>query len=133
MAQTAVRGAAVTAIPTDGADITLVKVDQNGDPIFASAVFRVYKRSGGDVKYYCGGGRWTEDEDKAMLFRTRDSEFTVYDFKPGTYYFEEISAPTGYQLAEEAMKVTVNDRDMTVEFVNEGGNKAGKPIPDTGR
>lgn len=119
--------------PYDGADITLVKVDQNGDPIAASAVFRVYKRSGSDVKYYCGGGRWTEDENKAMLFRTRDSEFTVYDFKPGTYYFEEISAPTGYQLAEEAMKVTVKNRDMTVEFVNEGGNKAVKPVPDTGR
>ena len=48
----------------------------------------------------------------------------------------EVSAPEGYDLAEEPLEVEVENRDVTVEFVNSGDGVVTtptKPVPDTGR
>ena len=116
-------------------DITVTKVDEDGNTITRVASFIVYKKSGGDILYKTVSGKWTEDRDEAWKYYTRDGKFTVYDLKPGTYYIEEIKAPDGYQKAEEPLKVEVDGRDVKVQFENETAQKptTPKPIPDTGR
>ncbi len=116
-------------------DITVTKVDEDGNTITRVASFIVYKKSGGDILYKTVSGSWTEDRDEAWKYYTRDGKFTVYDLKPGTYYIEEIKAPDGYQKAEEPLKVEVDGRDVKVQFENETAQKptTPKPIPDTGR
>lgn len=122
----------------EGADLTVVKVDEDGETIEANARFRIYKEQGKKTMWYKGNQSWSEDEEDAWIFNTSvgDSSFTAYDLKPGTYYIVEISAPEGYDLAEEPLEVEVESRDVTVEFVNSGDGVVTtptKPVPDTGR
>ena len=122
----------------EGADLTVVKVDEDGETIEANARFRIYKEQGKKTMWYKGNQSWSEDEEDAWIFNTTvgDGSFTAYDLKPGTYYIVEISAPEGYDLAEEPLEVEVESRDVTVEFVNSGDGVVTtptKPVPDTGR
>ena len=116
----------------------MVKVDEDGETIEANARFRIYKEQGSKTMWYKGNQSWSEDEEDAWIFNTTvgDGSFTAYDLKPGTYYIVEISAPEGYDLAEEPLEVEVENRDVTVEFVNSGDGVVTtptKPVPDTGR
>ena len=122
----------------EGADLTVVKVDEDGETIEANARFRIYKEQGKKTMWYKGNQSWSEDEEDAWIFNTSvgDGSFTAYDLKPGTYYIVEVSAPEGYDLAEEPLEVEVESRDVTVEFVNSGDGVVTtptKPVPDTGR
>ena len=122
----------------EGPDLTVVKVDEDGQVIETNARFRIYKKQGGKTLWYRGNQSWSEDISDAWIFNTfvGDGAFTAYDLKPGTYYVEEISAPAGYDLAEDPLKVEIENRDKTVEFVNYGDGVVEtptKPIPDTGR
>ena len=122
----------------EGPDLTVVKVDEDGETIESNARFRIYKEQGSKTMWYKGNQSWSEDEEDAWIFNTSvgDSSFTAYDLKPGTYYIVEISAPEGYDLAEEPLEVEVESRDVTVEFVNSGDGVVTtptKPVPDTGR
>ncbi len=122
----------------EGADLTVVKVDEDGETIESNARFRIYKEQGSKTMWYKGNQSWSEDEEDAWIFNTSvgDGSFTAYDLKPGTYYIVEISAPEGYDLAEEPLEVEVESRDVTVEFVNSGDGVVTtptKPVPDTGR
>ena len=122
----------------EGPDLTVVKVDEDGETIESNARFRIYKEQGSKTMWYKGNQSWSEDEEDAWIFNTSvgDGSFTAYDLKPGTYYIVEISAPEGYDLAEEPLEVEVESRDVTVEFVNSGGGVVTtptKPVPDTGR
>ena len=122
----------------EGPDLTVVKVDEDGETIEANARFRIYKEQGKKTMWYKGNQSWSEDEEDAWIFNTSvgDGSFTAYDLKPGTYYIVEISAPEGYDLAEEPLEVEVESRDVTVEFVNSGDGVVTtptKPVPDTGR
>ena len=122
--------------PYDGPELTIVKVDEEGETITSPATFHIYKEQGDKVLWRMSGGRWSEDEEDAWSYTTRDGETTCYDLKPGTYYIVEISAPEGYDLAEEPLEVEVESRDVTVEFVNSGDGVVTtptKPVPDTGR
>ena len=122
----------------EGPDLTVVKVDEDGGTIESNARFRIYKEQGSKTMWYKGNQSWSEDEEDAWIFNTSvgDGSFTAYDLKPGTYYIVEISAPEGYDLAEEPLEVEVESRDVTVEFVNSGDGVVTtptKPVPDTGR
>ena len=122
----------------EGPDLTVVKVDEDGETIESNARFRIYKEQGSKTMWYKGNQFWSEDEEDAWIFNTSvgDGSFTAYDLKPGTYYIVEISAPEGYDLAEEPLEVEVESRDVTVEFVNSGDGVVTtptKPVPDTGR
>ena len=122
----------------EGPDLTVVKVDEDGETIESNARFRIYKEQGSKTMWYKGNQSWSEDEEDAWIFNTSvgDGSFTAYDLKPGTYYVVEISAPEGYDLAEEPLEVEVESRDVTVEFVNSGDGVVTtptKPVPDTGR
>ena len=122
----------------EGPDLTVVKVDEDGETIEANARFRIYKEQGKKTMWYKGNQSWSEDEEDAWIFNTSvgDGSFTAYDLKPGTYYIVEVSAPEGYDLAEEPLEVEVESRDVTVEFVNSGDGVVTtptKPVPDTGR
>lgn len=122
----------------EGPDLTVVKVDEDGETIESNARFRIYKEQGSKTMWYKGNQSWSEDEEDAWIFNTSvgDGSFTAYDLKPGTYYIVEISAPEGYDLAEEPLEVEVESRDVTVEFVNSGDGVVTtptKPVPDTGR
>ena len=122
--------------PYDGPELTIVKVDEEGETITSPATFHIYKEQGDKVLWRMSGGRWSEDEEDAWSYTTRDGETTCYDLKPGTYYIVEVSAPAGYDLAEEPLEVEVESRDVTVEFVNSGDGVVTtptKPVPDTGR
>ena len=102
----------------------------------ASGRTRTRPRENPQVLWRMSGGRWSEEEEDAWSYTTRDGETTCYDLKPGTYYIVEVSAPAGYDLAEEPLEVEVESRDVTVEFVNSGDGIAAtptKPVPDTGR
>ena len=122
----------------EGPDLTVVKVDEDGETIESNARFRIYKEQGSKTMWYKGNQSWSEDEEDAWIFNTSvgDGSFTAYDLKPGTYYIVEVSAPEGYDLAEEPLEVEVESRDVTVEFVNSGDGVVTtptKPVPDTGR
>ena len=122
----------------EGPDLTVVKVDEDGEIIESIARFRIYKELGSKTMWYKGNQSWSEDMEDAWIFNTTvgDGSFTAYDLKPGTYYVVEVSAPAGYELAEEPLEVEVESRDVTVEFVNSGDGIAAtptKPVPDTGR
>ena len=122
----------------EGPDLTVVKVDEDGETIESNARFRIYKEQGSKTMWYKGNQSWSEDEEDAWIFNTSvgDGSFTAYDLKPGTYYIVEVSAPEGYDLAEEPLEVEVENRDVTVEFVNSGDGVVTtptKPVPDTGR
>ena len=122
----------------EGPDLTVVKVDEDGETIESNARFRIYKEQGSKTMWYKGNQSWSEDEEDAWIFNTSvgDGSFTAYDLKPSTYYIVEISAPEGYDLAEEPLEVEVESRDVTVEFVNSGDGVVTtptKPVPDTGR
>ena len=72
----------------EGPDLTVVKVDEDGETIESNARFRIYKEQGSKTMWYKGNQSWSEDEEDAWIFNTSvgGGSFTAYDLKPGTYY-----------------------------------------------
>lgn len=53
---------------------------------------------------------WTTDKDKASEVKSgEDGYFQVHGLQAGTYYLEEIAAPTGYTTTKELSEFTVAD------------------------
>lgn len=111
----------------DESDLTVKKVDsKTGKLITEKATFRIYKLSGSRKLYYTGSS-WSSNVEKAKEYSTKNGKFTAYDLGAGTYYVEEVKAPSGYNLADD-LKVKLTSKDKTVEFAN---SKA-KQNPNTG-
>ena len=111
----------------DESDLTVKKVDnETGKLITEKATFRIYKLSGSRKLYYTGSS-WSSNVEKAKEYSTKNGKFTAYDLGAGTYYVEEVKAPSGYNLADD-LKVKLTSKDKTVEFAN---SKA-KQNPNTG-
>lgn len=56
---------------------------------------------------------------KDNLITNAQGQVTVSKLAPGTYYFEETQAPSGYQLNPEPVKVTITNEDTSVKTVNQ--------------
>lgn len=111
----------------DDPDLTVRKVDKETDKLITEkATFRIYKLSGSRKLYYTGSS-WSSNVEKAKEYSTKNGKFTAYDLGAGTYYIEEVKAPSGYNLADD-LKVKLTSKDKTVEFAN---SKA-KQNPNTG-
>ncbi len=111
----------------DESDLTVRKVDKETKALIKDqATFRIYKLSGSRKLYYTGSS-WSSNVEKAKEYSTKNGKFTAYDLGAGTYYVEEVKAPSGYNLADD-LKVKLTSKDKTVEFAN---SKA-KQNPNTG-
>lgn len=101
----------------DAPDLTVKKVDsETGKLITDKATFRIYKESGSRKLYYTGSG-WSSKLANAKEYSTKNGKFTAYDLGAGTYYVEEVKAPSGYNLGDD-LKVKLTSKDKTVEFAN---------------
>ncbi|HJE86338.1 MAG TPA: prealbumin-like fold domain-containing protein [Levilactobacillus hammesii] len=56
---------------------------------------------------------------KDNLVTDNKGQVTVSKLAPGTYYFEETHAPSGYQPNSEPVKVTITNEDTSVQTVSQ--------------
>lgn len=91
-------------------------MDETGKDLgaLAGAEFRLYKIVE-DTKYYLhedkydNGNTWIKEGEKGITTLISDEKGMVstgdHHLPAGTYYFEEIKAPTGFQITEAARKI----------------------------
>ena len=97
-------------ITTDTAEFVLTKEVENAGE--KQTVY--YQETNGTVE-------WVPNQDEATELITSNGSVTVTNLPEGDYSIVEIEAPTGYQLAEKAMPITIDyekNNPMVVNFVN---------------
>ena len=107
--------------------IQLHKVNDKGVAL-AGAVFGLFEADGvTPVANPYGEGQAMATSEASGLVR-------FIGFEAKNYVIKEISAPTGYQLSTDVIKVTTSDFENVTDFVVEKGNLINKPftqIPPT--
>ena len=116
----------ITMEQVDG-DVTINKVDENGNVIKDPAQFQLYfykmelvNDKEEKVTYYYavdenGNGYFTTDASKAALLITENGSYTVKYLLPDyTYYLTEIKAPDGYEISGDDISFTIVSKDNTV-------------------
>ena len=63
------------------------------------------------------------------VFETIDTEFTIEGLKKGIYYLKEVSAPKGYAVLKDPIKINVDDSFKSIVLVLE--NELEVDVPDT--
>lgn len=133
----------------------------NTDKKLKDAVFVLYKKDGEDKKYYKQNAdskvEWVSEAEKATATSKPtdvNGKATFEGLKEGTYYLEEITAPSGYNTLKDPVKVTIeakyntdgtlktNDADFKLKQdttknnhyyqLQSIANKAGAVLPSTG-
>ncbi len=124
------------------ADITLHKVDENGNPL-QGAQFQLINS---DNQYYIYDDAshtvsWSKNESVLTADSADGSYFHIYSLPEGTYTLIETVAPDGYQLLSQNITITVG-QDKTIvnppQIYNEESNTititntTGAILPETG-
>lgn len=133
----------------------------NTDKKLKDAVFVLYKKDGEDKKYYKQNAdskvEWVSETEKATATSKPTDEYgkaTFEGLKEGTYYLEEIKAPSGYNTLKDPVEVKIEAKynaDGTLDKDNTDfklkpdttknnhyyqlqsiANKAGAVLPSTG-
>lgn len=134
---------AITLEQVDG-DVTINKVDSNGNLIKESATFQLYyykvetvDDNEEKVTYYYaidenGDGYFTTDESKAAALITEDGSCKVRYLVPDyQYYLKELKAPDGYELSkEDIMFNIVSKENTTISVCNKIIEVVPNPDPD---
>lgn len=115
-----------------------VNKDGIKDPL-ADAVFVVYKKvdetpyylkdnQTGDIHSY----EWVENIDNANRYTTNEAgEILIDGLEPGTYYFKEVQAPSGYSVNTEDVYATINPVTNTTSESVPVANPALTEMEDT--
>ena len=133
----------ITLEQVDG-DVTINKVDSNGNLIKESATFQLYYYKVETVDdneekltyYYAidenGDGYFTTDESKAAALITEDGSCKVRYLVPDyQYYLKELKAPDGYELSkEDIMFNIVSKENTTINVCNKIIEVVPNPDPD---
>ena len=111
----------------------------------AGATFVLYKEGANNTKLYYQWDNtakkvvWVSDKAGATPKVTDNNGSTSFDgLADGTYYLEEIKAPVGYNMLDEAVSVTVNGANATVAdlssltITQKVENSTGSQLPATG-
>ena len=98
------------------------KVDEKGDYL-AGAVFGLFEADGvTPVANPYGQGQ-------AQAISGQDGLASFVGFEAKDYVIKELSAPSGYQLSNEVIKVSVSDYVAATNFVVDKGNVVNKLLP----
>lgn len=133
----------ITLEQVDG-DVTINKVDSNGNLIKEPATFQLYyykvetvDDNEEKVTYYYaidenGDGYFTTDESKAAALITEDGSCKVRYLVPDyQYYLKELKAPDGYELSkEDIMFNIVSKENTTISVCNKIIEVVPNPDPD---
>ncbi|GCF94769.1 hypothetical protein NRIC_26600 [Enterococcus florum] len=98
--------------------IRLFKKDQDKTTPLPDAKFVLYKKDGGGTPQYykLTGSTITWVTNKADATRlttdTPDGKITVDNLLEGTYFFQEVEAPPGYQLDETEQEIDLSKNDI---------------------
>ncbi|WP_125545992.1 MSCRAMM family protein [Levilactobacillus lindianensis] len=88
--------------------VTLTKNDPSGNPL-KGATYQLVKATGPDDSSIVKSGLVTDD----------NGQVTVSPLAPGTYYFEEMVPPDGYNINKDPVEVTITNTDTTVKRVEQ--------------
>ena len=103
--------------------IQLHKVDDKGAAL-AGAVFGLFESDGvTPVANPYGEGQATATSDATGLVR-------FIGFEAKDYVIKELTAPTGYQIATDAITVAASDFDTATDLVVDKGNVVNKPFTE---
>lgn len=126
----------LTCTNTAVGELTIVKQDEHGVKITSSAAtFRLYKReAGSSTKLYLKDSEdeskleWTPYAHEARTLTTSVTgsdgntvvvgTVTVSGLEYGTYYVEEVTAPTGYDKETDPVSVTIDNSTVNAEVTN---------------
>lgn len=123
LSETAVKPTSFTVSEDDGSMVhnltqsdkpngaTLTKTNAKTKAAVPGATYRLVKGT--------AGGPDDTAVVKDNLVTDNKGQVTVSKLAPGTYYFEETQAPSGYQLNPEPVKVTITNEDTSVKTVNQ--------------
>ena len=136
---------AVIALKQLDGSVSLTKVDSNGNVIAKDdgsdadeATFNLYyvdkdSDTGVDTYYYlldAANATFTTDSSSAAKLTTVNGNLSVNYLLPNIYYFQEISAPNGYALNANVLKVEVKSGMVAnVKFVDESDVPTPGPDP----
>ncbi|MCD7864297.1 MAG: LPXTG cell wall anchor domain-containing protein [Lachnospiraceae bacterium] len=91
--------------------VTLQKLDaENKSTTLSGAEFCLYKTESGTNYYYKSRNEWVTDKNSATKLTTDDTGVvSISELYPGTYYFEEVTAPGGgYNLLSSPIEFTLS-------------------------
>lgn len=117
----------------------------------ADAEFVLYKEVNGEKQYaQAADGKitgWTSDKNAATIFKTpANGTFTISGLDSGAYYLEETTAPAGYNILKDPIKIEItysidSNTNVGTATVKYGGsstgtikveNNTGAELPSTG-
>ncbi len=105
--------------------VTLTKRDASTRDVLAGAIFNLYTEGGALVSTTgsMGDYTYTEGAGTSSLAVNAAGELTVKELPFGTYYFKEVTPPTGYVLSTEGAYFTIAEAgaSTSVTFLNERG------------
>ena len=93
--------------------VNITKIDQETNAPLAGAVLAVKKADGTEI----------------ARFETTDQSYILTDLENGTYYVEEISAPTGYIKSDKTIQFTVDDEHLSHQIIFANAKEVF--VPDT--
>lgn len=99
-------------VPIDG-DIYFFKVSETKIPL-EGAEFVIYRLTEQGAKDYLVSSspmKWGDKKDQATLFVSDTTGLVrvpTRTFETGHYYMEEVKAPDGYEITEQAKKIAIN-------------------------
>ena len=136
----------ITLEQVDG-DITIEKVDENGEKITEPATFNLYYykvEEGGTAYYYAvnedGEGYFTTDSSKAAAIVTENGTATVRYLLPNyEYILKEVKAPEGYEAGSDITFTITSKENTKIEVTNKlievdpdsNPTSTPDPIPDS--
>ncbi|XEC32682.1 choice-of-anchor A family protein [Streptomyces fradiae] len=127
--ENAEQGVSVTAnnsrtpvVPTSG-EVRVVKKDARTGDELPGAVFQLWKETNGTTGLQTTGG--TPDTEVGTPCTTDSNGVCTHAVEPGTYYWEELTAPAGHELPDPAvfgplvLSEQYIEQGVTVEALNE--------------
>lgn len=109
--------------------------------LLEGAKFKVFRAAADDdtgtETIRCNGIQYavvpvTADGENLVLTTDRNGCAVSPELSCGTYFLVETEAPAGYNLPEEAFRVTVHSGEMTQTAIVEIPNRRGNILPETG-
>ncbi len=99
-----------------GASVTLRKHDQDadGDTLLPGAVFELAK-SNGEKVFTDAAYNYDEEGENCTFITGDDGSFTVTSLPWGSYVFEEVKAPAGYELSSVPVSFNVGKSSYDAE------------------
>jgi len=82
--------------------VVINKTDENGNPL-SGAKLRVINSNGDEIE----------------TFTTTDEAYTLDKLSPGTYYVEEVEAPSGYTLNKERKSFIIDENTTSIQVTME--------------